>query len=144
MARRHHVWLWLTVALLLLAATAAVWHNARRMREVDERLRFSQELLCVALAYHRFAEDRGVSPHGLADIEAERGTFPQVYDMIRGGSFVVRWEAQLTGDGEENDKYVLGYESKAPSEGGWVLMGGGGRRDVSAGEFHALPLIPTR
>ena len=64
--------------------------------------------------------------------------------MIRGGTFVVRWDARLTGDGQENDRYVLGYESRTPDQGGWVLMGGGGRQHVSAGEFQALPLIPTR
>ena len=93
MTRRHRVWLWLTAATLLVAVAAAVWLNALRMREVHERLRFNQELLCVALAYHCFAEDHGVSPRGLADIEAERQTFPQVYELIRSGAFVIRWDA---------------------------------------------------
>ena len=145
MASRRWVWVWLTAALLLVAGSVAVWQNARRMREVHERLRFNQELLCVALAYHRFAEDHdGVSPRGLADIESERSSFPQVFEMIRSGAFVVRWDARLTGDGRENDRYVLGYESRTPEQGGWVLMGGGGRQQVSAGEFRALLLIPAR
>ena len=116
----------------------------RRIREADERLKFNQELLCVALAYHRFAEGEGFPPRGLDDIETERDTFPLVYGMIRNGDFVVRWNARLTAIGVENDRCVLGYESRVPSQGGWVLMGGGGRGQVSAGEFRALPLIPAK
>jgi hypothetical protein len=114
------------------------------MRAVHERLRFNQELLCVALAYHRFAEVHGKSPGGLADIEADRESFPEVFEMIRDGTFVIRWNAKLTGDGVENDKYVLGHASQVPNEGGWVLMGGGGRQQITATEFHALPPIPVK
>ena len=59
-------------------------------KEVHERLRFNQELLCVALAYHSFAQVHGKSPSGLADIEAHRESFPQVCEMIRDGTFVIR------------------------------------------------------
>jgi hypothetical protein len=134
----------ITALVLAAGLTAVVWvrNGVRRIREAEQREKFNQELLCVALAYHQFAEERGSPPRGLVDIEAERYTFPQVYTMIRNGDFVIRWNARLTGNGVENDTCVLGYESKTPSQGGWVLMGGGGRGQVSASEFHALPLLP--
>ncbi len=142
--RRQRVLMWVVAALLVLASVGALWQNALRMRETNDRLRFHQELLCMAIAYHRFAEDHGVSPGSLNDIETEKDTFPQVFEMIRCGDFVVRWDAKLTGDGHDNDRYLLGYVSTAPSQGGWVLMASAGRQQVSAGEFHSLPLIPTR
>jgi hypothetical protein len=89
----------------------------RKAEEVHERLKFDQELLCVSLAYHRFADGQGYSPRELVDIEAEKHTFPQVHDMIRSGDFVFRWNARLTASGEKNDRYILGYESKAPRGG---------------------------
>ena len=134
---------WLAATVLLPAALAGQWDNVRRTRAVHERMRFNQELLRVALGYHRFAEERGFSPRGLADIEEEQRFFPQVYEMLGSGAFVVRWDALLSADGAENERYVLGYEARVTVEGGWVLMGGGGRRQVSAAEFHTLPLIPT-
>lgn len=145
MAGRRRVWLWSITALLLASGLATgVWVRdaVRRIREAEKREKFNQELLCVALAYHRFAEEMGSPPRGLVDIEAEKYTFPQVYTMIRNGDFVVRWNARLTANGVENDRCVLGYESRVPSQGGWVLMGGGGRGQVSAREFHALSLLP--
>jgi hypothetical protein len=141
------VWLWLITALVLaagLTAVVGVRDAVRTIREAEKREKFNQELLCVALAYHQFAEEMGSPPRGLVDIEAEKHTFPQVYTMIRNGDFVIRWNARLTANGVENDRCVLGYESKTPSQGGWVLMGGGGRGQVSAGEFHELPLIPAK
>lgn len=144
MAPRRQAWLEVTTALLLLAGFAWVWDNVRRTRATHERMKFGCELLCVSLAYHRFAEDRRIPPCGFADIEAEKDGFLRVYEMIRSGKFVVRWNARLTADGTDYDQYVLGYESKVPLEGGWVLMGGGGRSQVSAEEFRALPFIPTR
>jgi hypothetical protein len=83
-------------ALLVLASVGAFWQNALRMRETCEWLRFNQEMLCMAIAYHRFADDHGVSPGSLNDIETEQGTFPQLFEMIRSGDFVVRWDAKLT------------------------------------------------
>jgi hypothetical protein len=140
---RRPFWLWL-VAMLLMAGLAGVWNHVRKTHEALARLAFNQELLCTALAYHRFAENHGFPPRGLADIEEDKKNFPQVFEMLRNGDFVVRWNAQLTGNGEENDKFVLGYESKVPSEGGWVLLGGGGRMQVGKDTFLALPLIKTK
>jgi hypothetical protein len=143
-ARRRQVCLWLTATLLLAVGVAWTWDKVRKTQALHERMRFNQELLCVALAYHRFAENHGFPPRGLADIEVAQHTFPRVYEMMRGGEFVLRWNARLTANGRENDQYVLGYESKVPSEGGWVLMGGGDRRQVTADEFQELPLIPNK
>ena len=43
---------------------------------------------------------------------------PRAFEMIRKGRFVVIWDAVLLSDGDENDKYVLGYESSASEDGG--------------------------
>lgn len=142
--------LWPTTVVLLLALAAGTWLAAaeRRMRTTREtlaRLGFNQELLCVALAYHEFAgAHAGLSPKGLTDIEASKDSFPRVYAMIRDGEFIIRWNARLTADGVDNDKFILGYESKVPSEGGWVLLGGGGRMQMSKETFLATPLIPIK
>lgn len=145
MARSRQIRLWLTIILLLGAALAVakVRDHLQNIRAIQKRVRFEQELICLSLAYHRFAEERGFSPRGLADIESEQGAFPQVAGMIRAGEFILRWNARLTGDGVTNNRHVHGYESNVPSEGGWVLMGGGSRLRMKAEEFHALPLIPT-
>jgi hypothetical protein len=65
------------------------------------------------------------SPASLKDLEAKKERLGNLYDQIQNGEFVVIWKAALTLDGANNDKQVIGYEKKTPTEGGTVVFGGG-------------------
>jgi hypothetical protein len=121
---------------------AVAWKEYQARQVAIERLKFSQELLCMALAYHTFNERRGEPPSELSEIEMVDYPFPRVRELVRKGEFVIRWKAKLFRSGKENDKYILGYDAKAPTEGGWVVFGGGGRDQVTSKEFGSYPLIP--
>jgi hypothetical protein len=119
------------------------WREYQVRQAAIERLTFSQELLGMALAYHTYCELRGESPSELSDIELMDYSFPRVRELIRSGELVVRWNAMLFRSGAENDKYILAYEVRAPSEGGWVVFAGGGRDLMTNVEFGSYPLIPV-
>lgn len=122
----------------------------------ENRQRLEHDLKVFALLYHEYNAEHDRAPSGLADLESfarkhavgidlsDMYDAPRAFDMIRDGRFVVIWDAVLLSDGDENDKYVLGYESNVPEGGGLVMYAGGSVRYVTAEEFEALPRIKTR
>jgi hypothetical protein len=110
---------------------------------VDRSLARKVEIQQFALAYHNYHAAEGVSPARVEDLADSSEAFPNLYEQIRRGEFVVIWDAVLGRDGDENDKYVLGYEKNVPEQGGWVLRGGGSVRQVTPEQFRSLPKIKT-
>jgi hypothetical protein len=104
------------------------------------------ELKGLAMDYHNFHEEEGRGPANVEELKQFSSTaLPSsggLSEAIDRGEFVVIWNAALFPAAEENEKYVLGYETKVPESGGLVLFGGGSVRNVSAEEFKTLPPIP--
>ena len=137
------------VVLAVLGIGVAGWiskYNANLNRKL---LIF--EIRKFGLLYHEFYAAHGRAPNGLAELksftpplnsgELHRGE--RAFDAIRRGQIVIIWSAVFRDDGEENDKYLLGYESTAPEKGGITIRAGGSVREMTAEEFNAYPKIPT-
>jgi hypothetical protein len=138
------------VAILVAAYVAFVWlpHANRKLLEYD--------LKKFALLYHEYNAAHDRSPSSLDDLEAftpedtlginppETYDAPRAFEMIRSGRFIIIWDAELLPDGDQNEKYVLGYERNASEDGGLVMRAGGSVRYLTAEQFKALPKIKTR
>jgi hypothetical protein len=94
-----------------------------------------------AMAYHEFHAAHDAGPSQLQDLANERESFPNLWQEIVDGRFVVIWNAKLTGDGAENAKYVLAYPKDAEEKGGKVLTAGGTVQELSAEQFRNMPRI---
>lgn len=66
--------------------------------------------------------------------------FPKLVELIKSGNVVVVWDAVLSNDGMENDKYLLAYPKNAATQGGpfWILRGGGLTDRMTAEEFKQI------
>ncbi len=119
------------------------------------QLLVEHELKTLALYYHNYYSTHGRAPSCLEDLEtfspppplgdgrAAGVDAPLAFEMVREGRFVIIWDAVFYGDSEENEKYVLGYETCTPEKGGRVMRAGGSVRFCTAEEFHACPKIRT-
>lgn len=138
------------VAILMCACVVLVWlpNKHRQLLEYDFKK--------LALLYHEYNAAHDKAPSGLTDLESfipedqfginspDMYDAPRAFEMIRDGRFVIIWDAAILSDGDENEKYVLGYESNASEDGGLVMRAGGSVRYVTAEQFKALPRIKTR
>jgi len=115
------------------------------VQEAAKRTKTSNDLKQLALAYIMFNDDKKRGPSEPDEwLKSPSAADPQVKQLIEltrpGGQFVFAWNVKLTdlakAGGVSNT--VLGYESKAPTAGGQVVMADGAVRMVTADEFKAL------
>ena len=137
-------------ALLVGSYAIFVWIPNENQRLLEH------DLKVFALLYHEYNAEYDRAPSRLDDLESfarehavginssDMYDAPRAFEMIRKGRFVVIWDAVLLSNGDENDKYVLGYESSASEDGRLVMLAGGSLRYVTGEEFEALPRIKTR
>ncbi len=115
----------------------------------QHRLITKHSLRELAFLYHNYHHVYRRSPSNLEDLlryEEQAGSMSGTSlatAMVREGRFILIWDAVLFPDGEENEKYVLGYEADVSQQGG-LVMRGGSVYSMSAEAFHRLPKIPTR
>lgn len=136
------------VILIALVAVVLFRPVANMANQVNRR-----DLALLALWYHEYNGANARSPTNLEELAAFtkgpdqpfRPAEPDdsVLDRIRNGQIVIIWDAKF-GSGEQNDRFVLGYEAKAPTKGGLVIRGGGSVEYMSAKQFNALPKIETK
>ena len=106
------------------------------------------ELKGLGLKYHYFYDENGRGPANADELRqhksafGETGELSKAWKAIDNGEFTLIWNAALSPDSDENEKYVLGYEKQVPAQGGLVMFGGCSVRYVSAEEFKKLPKIP--
>ena len=112
-------------------------------------------LKAFALRYHLFYAEHGraptnlqelddytpANPEELTDIGSYDGTL--AIDRVRRGEIVVFWNAKFFPSGDKNNEYILGYETSVPTDGGYIVRGGGSVSRVSADEFATMVAIPT-
>jgi len=108
------------------------------------------------LAYHEFYSANQRGPKDVDELQGFKAPalsglarnsngeeLNSIFKKIENGEIVVVWNAILSDDGNENEKYVLAHEKSAPESGGLVVMGSGSVRRLSAEEFAKLELMPT-
>lgn len=146
----------LSTLLLVLCLSGAyvigsvIW---RFEAEARERKLLTDELKRLVFMYHEFRDTFRRSPSNLDELVATLDLYrlrsrkfyhvPRAIEMIFQRRFVMIWDAKLLGDGDLNDKYILGYESTAPESGGLVMSAGGSVRELTANEFVRLQKIAT-
>ncbi|MCI0464632.1 MAG: hypothetical protein L0Z62_47510 [Gemmataceae bacterium] len=102
------------------------------------------EIQQFGFAYHEYHAAKNQSPRSIEDLRDQASKFPELADAIRSGQFVVIWNAVLNPDGNENDKYVLGYEKQVPERGGLVLRGGGVVERMTPEVFAKTPAMQVK
>ena len=105
----------------------------------------------IGLHYHNYHSMHGRGPSCLEDLESfvaneEVGTLIRPADelafaLIRGGRFVVVWDAVF--DGEPLGERILGYESLARDKGGLVLLADGFVGYCTAEDIGGYPEIKS-
>ncbi len=125
--------------LSIIAASAIVFSGC----QARSRARMA-EIQQFGFAYHEYHAAKKQSPRSIEDLRDQVSKFPELADDIRSGQFVVIWNAVLNPDGNENDKYVLGYEKQVPERGGLVLRGGGVVEKMTPEVFAKIPALQVK
>jgi hypothetical protein len=114
------------------------------VRQAAAKAKRANDMAQVGMAYHSFWAS---NPKGPADAN-EFATFVQKMDpsmaglagQIRSNQIVLYYGVKMPGDFPKGaNNTVLGYESKVPSSGGWVIMGDGSVKEMTAAEFGNAP-----
>lgn len=77
------------------------------------------------------------APTSAAEMAAIEPLFPVAGAFVQNGSIEYVWGAKLA-DGPDAAKRMVGFETKAAKEGGFVLLQDGTLKQVSAAEFAGL------
>lgn len=77
------------------------------------------------------------APKSAAEMAAIEPMFPAAGAFIQNGSIEYVWGTTL-GSGPDATKRMVGFETKAAKEGGFVLLQDGTLKEVSAAEFGGL------
>lgn len=77
------------------------------------------------------------APKSAAEMAAVEPMFPAAGAFIQNGSIEYVWGATLA-SGPDAGKRMVGFETKAAKEGGFVLLQDGTVKQVSAAEFSSL------
>jgi hypothetical protein len=66
------------------------------------------------------------------------------YAALKAGDIEVIWGAMMAGEGGGGSDSIIAYETKVPSEGGYVLLENGTVKKMTAAEFQAAPKAGKR
>ncbi len=103
----------------------------------------------LGIAYQSFHEGNQRSPANAIELlgfmqpQAEDG--PQLRNAITSleeGDVVMAWNGQID-PAKNNADFVLGFEAGVPSTGGYVVMGDGTVRLMTAKDFSKASLLPS-
>lgn len=100
-------------------------------------------------AYHSYFEQEKRSPSNakeLADFMKSQSPDDDVVaaaaKRLEDLEILMSWDAAITPDQVENDKYVLGFEADCQGSGGYLVMGGGTVNHISGRKFGLVTLFP--
>jgi hypothetical protein len=98
------------------------------------------ELQDVRQLLHMAARRTGHAPARLADLGAFQGKYPEAYNSLKSGNFVVHWGTPIKMGGDAGKPEILvAYGKDVPTKGGYVLTSGGKVTEMSAAEFASAP-----
>jgi hypothetical protein len=130
------------VAIALGAGLLAGCSSSRGTNQETTDLQDIMHLL------HTAASTTGQPPDGLADLEPFQTKWPEAYNSVKSGDFVVLWGTPINwgkpGKMKEDvdvaaPEMVLAYGKDVPTEGGFVLTSAGKITRMSAAEFASVP-----
>lgn len=97
-----------------------------------------EALLDLAELLKGLSKERGKPPATLAQLERYEPPHPGAVHGVRHKEVEYLWGAGIATGGAASTT-VVAYETKAPAEGGWVLLQDGSVKEMSADEFKAAP-----
>src|SRR5262249_49868303 len=126
----------LVIALLLGSGPGGCGGGGAAKSLSDSTGEDKLEGICEKLKVVR--DDNSKPPAKLAELERGEPLLPLSAAALRNGDIVYIWGAGLSTDGKASST-LIAHERTAQSEGGWVLMGDGQVKQMSATEFAAAP-----
>ena len=100
-------------------------------------------------AYHSYFEQEKRSPSTakeLADFMKSQSPDDDVVatavKRLEDLEILMSWDAAISPDQVENNKYVLGFEADCQGSGGYLVMGGGKVDHISGRKFGSMTLFP--
>jgi hypothetical protein len=126
--------------MLLLAAALIVCASGCGIQKAAERAKKKNILMQAGLAYHQCHDTLTRGPKDLEEFKKYGGAPPEVNQALEHGDFAVFWGVHIIKDMPKGTGVtVLGYDKDVPAQGGWVLMGDGTVKEMTAKEFEAAP-----
>jgi hypothetical protein len=125
-------------ALLLLSATVFLLVGCG-FRSAAQRMKRSNQLKLIGLAYHDYYDSFAKGPSGPEDLKNYMEGGNDAHQALVNGDFVVIWNVRIPEMVGGTGSTVLGYEKDVPSKGGLVLMGDASVQQMSADEFKNAP-----
>lgn len=113
---------------------------SRGIQDFAARQTRGGHLKLIGLTYISFTQEKGRGPASLAELReyanAEYDHQKAVEQITKDPSFVLLWNAKLE-DTDRGSKVVIGYVSETPQSEGWVVMGDGDVKMMTAAQFAA-------
>ncbi len=143
----------MTARLAACILTLSVAASCGCSKEAEKKVAMRKACLAkIGLAYHGYYSANGQSPNGVEELatyieqnaKADDEVASESANRLREGDIVMFWNVVLNDDGDENEKYVLGFEAAVPRAGGYLVTGGGSVQLVSPKSFGEYKEFPVR
>jgi hypothetical protein len=143
----------LAACLLALTSIAAAISTAGCSQEAEKKVAMRKACLAeIGRGYQGFYQANGQSPNGIEELASYITEHAKPDDEVasesatrlREGDIVMFWNVVLNGAGDENEKYVLGFEAAVPRAGGYLVTGGGSVVLVSPKSFGEYQQFPVK
>lgn len=138
------------VVLLIVLLWGAIASYVTVISPLRERVALRLELGRFADQYFNFQAQQRRSPRDLDELlafidlnpQGQQAPFDRAASAIRSGDLIVCWNAQ---PGSQYRSYheFLGYESKVPGTGGFVIRASGAVSKLDAWDFKGMTPVPT-
>lgn len=127
----------LQVALVVLCAVLSTMAGCGgESASTGKGLTSKAMLIDLKLLLEELAQNNRPIPTKMADMEIHEPIRPSVYVGLLNKEIVYQWGAKIN---SSESGAVLAYDSKAPTDGGWVLMQDGNVKEMTVAEFNAAP-----
>ena len=109
------------------------------------RVKTTNELKAIGLAYHNFNDSNNKGPTRAEDLEPFLKDWPEAYQHVKDGTYVFIWNVSVVDMAKAGGShlYVLAYPKDAPEKGGPVLFGDGSVMQMTADEVKKAKKADT-
>lgn len=131
-----------TAACLAVLSCLVACGGFSKVQQAKQRVQTSNDLRQIGLTYLNYLDSKGKPPASAEELITWARTniaeaVPLLEQTRPGGRFVIKWGLNPRRAPEGSSNTVLGYESKATTEGGPVLLGDGAIMQMTAAELAA-------
>jgi hypothetical protein len=134
----------LNYVFIALSAALLAGCSAGGAKTIDQEMADLQE---VQRLLHVVAGQTGRAPARLSDLESSQTKWPEAYQSVKSGDFVVIWGTPVnwgvrrgkTKADAGAPELVLAYGKGVPTDGGYVLTSAGNITKMTAAEFASAP-----